>query len=49
MRRTCAIQKALNLSKIMVRWRQLLDITGYICNGGFMLVFTEMVQYFWPF
>ena len=35
MRRTCAIQQALYLLKVMFRWIQLLAITGERCNDDF--------------
>ena len=49
MRRTCAIQQAIYLLKVMFRWIQLLAITGEICNYDFMLNLLEIMPYFWPF
>ena len=37
MRRTCAIQQAIYLLKVMFRWIQLLAITEQRCNNDFML------------
>ena len=37
MRRTCAIQRAIYLLKVIFRWIQLLAITGERCNDDFML------------
>ena len=47
MRRTCAIQQAIYLLKVMFRWIQLLAITGERCNDDFMLNLLEIMPYFW--
>ena len=39
MRRTCAIQQAIYLLKVIFRWIQLLAITEQRCNDDFMLNF----------
>ena len=49
MRRTCAIQQAIYLLKVMFRLIQLLAITGERCNDDFMLNLLEIMPYFWPF
>ena len=43
MRRTCAIQQAIHLLKVMFRWIQLLAITGERCNDDFMLNLLEIM------
>ena len=49
MRRTCAIQQAKYLLKVMFRWSQLLTITGERCNDDFMLNVLEIMEYYWSF
>ena len=49
MRRTCAIQRAIYLLKVMFRWIQLLAITGERYNDDFMLNLLEIMPYFWSF
>ena len=49
MRRTCAIQQAMYLLKVMFRWIQLLAITGQRCNDDFMLSLWSIMPYFWSF
>ena len=49
MRRTCAIQQAIYLLKVMFRWIQLLGITGERRNDDFMLNLLEIMPYFWSF
>ena len=46
MRRTCAIQQAIYLLKVMFRWTQLLVIKGERCNDDFMLNLLEIMPYF---
>ena len=45
MRRTCAIQQAIYLLKVMFRWIQLLAITGQRCNNDFMLSLLSIIPY----
>ena len=49
MRRTCAIQQAIYLLKVMFRWIQLLAITGERRNEDFMLNLLEIMPYFLSF
>ena len=49
MRRTCAIQQAIYLLKVMFRWLQLLAITGERGNDDFMLSLLEIMPYFCSF
>ena len=49
MRRTCTIQQAIYLLKVILRWIQLLAITGERCNDDFMLNLLEIMPYFWVF
>ena len=49
MRRTCAIQQAIYLFKVMFRCIQLLAIAGERCNDDFMLNLFETMPYFWSF
>ena len=49
MRRTCAIQQAIYLLKVMFRWIQLFAITGERCNDDFMFNLLEIMPYFWSF
>ena len=49
MSRTCALQQAIYLLKVMFRWIQLLAITGERCNDDFMLNLLEIMPYFWSF
>ena len=49
MRRTCAIQQAIYLLKVLFRWIQLLAITGERCNDDFMLSLLEIMPYIWVF
>ena len=46
MRRTCAIQQAIYLSKVIFRLIQLLAITGERCNDDFKLNLLEIMPYF---
>ena len=45
MRRTCAIQQAKYLLKVMFRWIQLSAFTGERCNDDFMLKLLEIMPY----
>ena len=43
MRSKCAIQQAIYLLKVMLRWIQLLAITEQRCNDDFMLSLLEIM------
>ena len=49
MRRTCAIQQAIYLLKVMFRLIQLLAITGQRCNDDFMLSLLSIMPFFLSF
>ena len=49
MRRTCAIQQAIYLLKVMFLWIQLLAITRERYNDDFMLNLLEIMPYFLSF
>ena len=43
MRSKCAIQQAIYLLKVMIRWIQLLAITEQRCHNDFMLSLLEIM------
>ena len=49
MTRTCAIQQAIYLLKVMFRLIQLLATTGERCNDDFILNLLEIMPYFLSF